>query len=695
MSETPDQRRVSEGSAEPLGVTVAGSGLNVAVFSASAEQIFFCLFDETGTIEQQRIALPGRTGSVHHAWIDGLGLGTRYGLRASGPYAPHDGHRFNPAKLLLDPYTRALDRRFAMDTRLFGFEHGTGQPDPVDSAAVMPKAIVVAPTAATPWQGALPWDRLVIAELHVRGFTKRHPDIPEALRGTFAGLASPAAIVHLKGLGITTVELLPAMAGLDERHLKPLGLTNYWNYNPVAWMVPDPRLAPGGWDEVRLATAALNAAGIEVILDVVFNHSAEGDAEGPTVSLRGLDNASYYRLRPDNPAGYVDDAGCGNILACDRPWVVRLALDALRAWAEFGGINGFRFDLATTLARSSSGFNPGAPLLSAIEQDPVLRNLRLVAEPWDIGPGGYQVGAFGAQWGEWNDRYRDDVRRFWRGDGAIADLATRLAGSADLFWPKHRPSRSINFVTVHDGFTLADLVSYAHKHNEANGEGNRDGTNDNRSWNNGIEGPTTDPQIIEARRRDQRNLLATLFLSRGTPMLGPGAEMGATQGGNNNAYCQDNAMSWIDWSNHDPDLPGFVSSLAALRSRHPALHRDHFLSGADSESMHLPDVVWRLPNGAVPTPAQWHDPKTMTLVAVFSAPSTSPTVDRVLAIFHAGDSPETVTLPPCRAGHVWSIALDTTQARPEMTVQVSELNIEGRAVLLLAEIDRSLASDDT
>ena len=670
--------RLSSGDPEPLGVTLSGDGINVAVFSAFAEAMEICLFDETGTREVERIRLPDRTGDVFHGHIAGIGQGARYGLRAHGPYDPHAGHRFNPAKLLVDPYALAIDRPFAIDPAVFGFVPATGQADPTDSAAVVPKAIVSAPTRAQPWSHAVAWERMVIAELHVRGFTKLHPGVPEAQRGTFAGLASPAAIAHFLKLGITTIEILPAAASMDERHLKPLGLTNYWNYNPVAFLAPDPRLAPGGWTEIREATATLNAAGIEVILDVVYNHSGEGDEAGPTVSLRGLDNASYYRLNPNDGARYINDAGCGNILAADRPWVVRLVLDALRAWAQYGGINGFRFDLAVTLGRRASGFEAGGALLSAIEQDPALRSLRMIAEPWDIGPGGYQVGAFSGRWGEWNDKYRDDVRRFWRGDGSIADLATRLSGSTDKFWFKRKPSRGINFVTAHDGFTLADLVSYQGKHNEANGEQNRDGTNDNYSWNNGAEGPTDNPAILEARWRDQRNLLATLLLSRGTPMLGPGSETGETQGGNNNAYAQENAISWIDWSKADGSLPGFIGVLNALRAANPALTQDRFLSGGDPDESGFPDVVWRMPAGQSPSGSDWHAAATATLVAVMSVPLPGAVgaLNRIVAAFHAGRSAVSLTLPNTRAGCRWRLSLNTDTA-----VQDADRTFAGNAIV--------------
>ena len=538
-------------------------------------------------------------------FLPDIPVGARYGLRAHGPYAPNEGHRFNPSKLLIDPYARAIDQPFKLHASMFSDPGGAGF-NADDSAAAMPKGIVVADSARAARPSPVPWDRTVLYELHVRGFTMRRGAIPEPLRGTFAGLAHPASIEHLTKLGVTSVEIMPAAAWIEERHLSALGLTNYWGYNPVAFMTPDPRLAPGGWDEVRATVDALAAAGIETIADVVLNHTGEGDALGPTVSLRGLDNASYYRLQPGNPAAYVDDAGCGNILALDRPPVVRLAMDALRAWAELGGVHGFRFDLATTLGRRATGFDPAAPLLTAIAQDPVLRQLKLIAEPWDVGPGGYQIGQFPAAWGEWNDRFRDDVRQFWRGDATeLGALATRLAGSDDLFKAKDRPSHGINFIVAHDGFTLADLVSYEAKHNLANGEDNRDGTNANYSWNNGAEGLTGDLAILAARGRNQRALIATLLLARGTPMLTMGMELGHSQGGNNNAYAQDNAAAWIDWAAADETLLAWTQRLIGIRRDHPVLHQDRFLTGQPVEGVFLPDVAWLHPDGRAMADADW------------------------------------------------------------------------------------------
>jgi glycogen debranching enzyme GlgX len=658
---------VSDGSPEPLGVTPTATGVNVAVVSAHAEAIHFCLFDATGQVELQRIRLPARSGDVFHGHVDGIQPGDRYGLRADGEWNPEAGQRFSVAKLLVDPYALALDRPFRLDDVLFDARRLGVARDDHDSAAVVPKAIVTPAAAPQPrLNPPVDWDRQVIYELHVRGFSKLNPAIPEALRGTFAGLGHPASVAHLKRLGVTTVELLPVAAWLDERHLPPLGLTNYWGYNPIAWMAPDPRLAPGGFAEVAAAVAALHEAGIAVILDVVFNHSGESDHLGPTVSMRGLDNAGYYRLDPHDPARYVNDAGTGNILACDRPAVVRLVMDALRTWVERAGVDGFRFDLATTLARRDDGFDPAAPLLAAIDQDPLLRDLILIAEPWDIGRGGYQLGNFPAAWGEWNDRYRDTVRRFFRGDeGMIGDLATRLAGSSDIFTPRYRrANRSINFVTAHDGFTLADLVAHERKQNRANGENNRDGTDDNRSWNNGAEGETDDAAILARRRSDVRALLMALVFSRGTPMLTMGDELGRGQQGNNNAYAQDNALAWLDWAAADRDLTDFTSEIIALRASHPALRDSRPLTGQPLSTGGEPDVAWYGPDGEPLDEAGWNASDARTLVAVFAVPMREGEVDRVCLMLHGGTTETELHLPPNAGGNPWDLAISSSPVGP-------------------------------
>ena len=581
--------RITAGSPELLGVTPDARGVNVAVFSRNATGIDLCLFEAAGERETERIRLVERTGDVFHAHVADVPPGARYGLRAHGPYDPTHGHRFNSAKLLVDPYAVRLDRPFRMHPSLLGYRPGDAAGDlslnDDDSGPYVPKAIVTALASPKPAaRTGTPWSATVIYELHVRGFTRRLAALPPPVRGTLAGLAHPAALGHLTALGVTCVELMPVAAWIDERHLVPLGLTNYWGYNPIAMLAPDPRLAPGGWPEVRAAVDAFHRAGLEVVLDIVLNHSGEGDEFGPTVSMRGLDNASYYRLPPDDRRHYVNDMGCGNTLALDDPAVARLALDTLRQWATQGGVDGFRFDLGTALGRNAGGFDPAAPLLAAIDRDPLLGTLKLISEPWDIGPGGYRLGGFPPAWGEWNDKYRDGVRRFWRGDaGFVGELATRLAGSADVFGGKRGPSRSIDYVSAHDGFTLADLVSHDRKHNEANGEQNRDGTDSNWSWNHGQEGPSADPAVVEARRRDQRNLLATLLASRGTPMLAMGSETGHSQAGNNNAYAQDNENSWLDWDGADAALTAFARELIAIRLAHPALRQDRFLTGAPVE----------------------------------------------------------------------------------------------------------------
>ena len=680
---------ISPGAPEPPGVTPDALGANVAVASAHAEAVALCLFDEHGTREVARHLLPERTGDVFHGHVAGLAPGQRYGLRAYGPFAPAAGHRFNPAKLLVDPFARALDRPFTWHPGLAGARaDDPGAPETTDSAALVPKAILTAPAAPQhPLVPVREWAESVIYELHIRGFTRRHPDVPEALQGTFAGLAHPAAIGHLCALGVTAVEIMPSAAWIDERHLVPLGLANYWGYNPVAFLAPDPRLAPGGWAEIRAAIAALHAAGIEVILDVVLNHSGEGDALGPTISLRGLDNATYYRLHPADPARYSDDAGCGNVLACDRAPVVTLAMAALRSWAA-AGLDGFRFDLATTLARRADGFDANAPLLAAIAADPALGRLKLIAEPWDIGPGGYQLGRFPGPWGEWNDQARDQFRRFWRGEpGARGDLATALSGSAGALAAHRRPSRGINFITAHDGFTLADLVSFERKHNGANGEDNRDGTDANHSWNNGEEGPSADPAIHAARGRDQRALLATLLVARGTPMLAMGAEFGHSQGGNNNAYAQDNETAWLDWAGADHGLAAFTARLLRLRSETPALAADRFLTGTPAPGEALADVVWREATGEAITGDGWRAERAVLIADLFTPASAARAASRALIAANAGHAALAFALPEPRPGQSWRLRLDSSAADGAAEAAgETVLSLPPRALLLFTEV---------
>ena len=555
-----------------------------------------------------------------------------------------------------------------------------------DSGPDAPKAIAGAPPAAEPGRKRVAADLLIIYELNLRGFSRLNPAIPEHARATFAGLSHPASIAHLAKLGVTAVEIMPADAFVDERHLPPLGLSNAWGYNAVVFGAPDPRLAPGGWAEVRAATDALHAAGMEAILDVVFNHNGESDQFGPTLSFRGLDNAAWFRLDPHNPAVYINDTGTGNCLALDRPLVVEMAIGAMKRWMIYGGFDGFRFDLATTLGRTGHGFDPSAPFFRALSEDPVLSRARLIAEPWDIGPGGYRLGAFGPDFAEWNDRFRDAARRFWRGDpGARGDVATRMAGSRDIFPRAAAPSKGVNFVVAHDGFTLADLVAYEQKHNEANGEQNRDGTDANISWNHGVEGPTADGRVAEARARDQRNLLTLLLASRGTPMLAMGSELGFSQGGNNNAYAQDNATTAIDWRDADASLIAFVARLTEVRRAHPALSRDAFLTGRAFDSDGLPDVQWRDADGPL-TPSGWNDPAGAALVAVFAAPHGDG-IDRVAVAMNRSSEDLVVELPAPRPGMGWRVLAETD--RPEAPARFVALadqrRVAARSCVILAE----------
>jgi glycogen debranching enzyme GlgX/4-alpha-glucanotransferase len=679
---------VTEGDPEPLGVSLTPTGVNVAVWSAQAGAIELCLFDGAGDREIVRVLLPGRTGPVFHGHVAGVGAGARYGLRVHGAFDPGRGQRFNPNKLLVDPYALALDRPFILHPAMFGYRaddpQGGASFDETDSAPVMPKAIVGRPRDAVRATPFVPWGETVVYELLVRAFTRTHPDIPDGLRGTFAGLAHPAAVAHFKRLGVTTLELMPCAAWIDERHLPPLGLSNAWGYNPVALLAPDPRVAPGGWGEIRDALAVLADAGIETLLDVVLNHTGEGDALGPTLSLRGLDNAAYYRLA-DDPAAYLNDAGTGSALDLNHAAGLRLAMDALRAWRRFGGVAGFRFDLATAMGRTGAGFDPGAPLLAAIAQDPELRGLKLIAEPWDVGPGGYQLGRFPPPWGEWNDRFRDTARGFWRGDAVpLGELSRRLAGSEDVFGGR-RPSRSVNFLVSHDGFTLADLVAYRDKHNDANGEGNRDGTGHNLSWNHGVEGPTGDPAIVAARLADQRALLATLLLARGAPMLAMGAELGRTQDGNNNAYAQDGPLGWVDWANADQRLIDFTACLAAIRRDHPALRADRFFTGAPQGATPYLDVAWRTAEGEPLTEGDWNDPAGETLVMVLAEPIAGG-LDRVIVAIHRGTQPAAVALTDNRDEFAWTLLADSADPDRIGELETGAVAIAPRSVVVLAEM---------
>ncbi len=665
---------LSAGRPDPMGATWDGEGINFAVFSADATLIELCIFSDDGRKELARIPLRERDGDVWHVYVAGLTPGTQYGFRAHGRYAPDEGLRFNPNKLLLDPYARRLSGGFRNSDALLGYMAKSTRADlsfdSRDSAFAVPKCIVTDP-GFTWGDDRPPRHRRSVSvhyEAHVKGLTAQHPDVDRRRRGSFLGLCSAPILEHLNALGVTTVQLMPVMAHLDERFLLERGLTNYWGYQTVGFFAPDPRfLRQGELWEFQTMVRRFHSAGIEVILDVVYNHTGEGNQLGPTVCFRGLDNRAYYRLA-DNRRFYDDVTGTGNTLNLEHPAVLRLVMDSLRYWAEAMHVDGFRFDLAATLGRGPAGFDPSRGFLSAIRQDPVLNRLKLVAEPWDLGPGGYQLGAFPHPFMELNDRYRDGVRRFWKGEArATADLASRLVGSAEFFDHDGRgATSSVNFITSHDGFTLHDLVSYNAKHNWANGEENRDGHEPNFSDNLGVEGPTEDPKIRAARDRRKRNLLATLFLSQGTPMMLAGDEAGNSQGGNNNAYAQDNPIGWVNWDRPDKALAAFVARLTRLRRDHPVLRQRLFLHALPRGKDGIPDLYWRKPGGETPTPEDWHDPHWRTLCVEMRASSFTPgysmTDDVIFAVFNADGRAE-VHLPEGMPGKAWIQILDT--AHPE------------------------------
>ncbi len=611
--------RVATGAPHPLGASWDGRGTNFALFSSHAEKVELCLFDGHGRRETARIALPERTEQIWHGYLPDVAPGQLYGYRVHGPYEPERGHRFNPNKLLIDPYSKRLHGRLTWSDAHFGYR--TGSPrgdlsfDRRDSARVMPKSIVV--DDAFTWGDdqplRVPWEDTIIYEAHVKGLTQMREDVPPGWRGFFRGLAAPGMIDHLKRLGVTTLDLLPIHPFVDDRLLVDRGLRNYWGYNTLCFFTPEPRYAPDdALDAFRSTVLRLHDAGIEVILDVVYNHTAEGNHLGPTLCFRGIDNASYYWLKPENPRYYDDFTGTGNSLNLTHPRVLQMVMDSLRYWVEKCHVDGFRFDLASTLARGPKGFDPHSTFFAVIGQDPVLARTKLVAEPWDLGLGGYQVGGFPPGWSEWNDVFRRTLRRFWvMGEGSlIGDLGRRMTGSADLFDRAWRePTASINHVTVHDGFTLADLVGYARKHNEANGEHNRDGSDDNQSANFGVEGLTNDPAILSQRRRARANLLACLMLAHGVPLLLAGDEVGNSQSGNNNAYCQDDEIGWVDWSHlghGSEDLSGLIARLAHLRRLYPQLRPRRWLEGHRADGSY--DVLWLTPLATEMTQQDWNFP---------------------------------------------------------------------------------------
>ena len=670
---------------DPLGVYLEADGtLNVALWAEGAESVELCVFDDAG---EQRIELPERVHHIFHGRITGVSAGDRYGFRVHGPWDPQHGKRWNPAKLLIDPYARAIDGDFILDPAVFDHnDDDVNARNESDSAPFVPKSIVV--NNAFDWgQDSLPqtpWHDTVIYETHVRGLTKLHPLIPAEQQGTYSGAAHPAVIEHLVKLGVTTVEFLPVHHFVSETHLLQNGLTNYWGYNTVGFFAPHGKYSSSGSRgeqvrEFKEMVKAYHAAGLEVVIDVVYNHTAEGGLDGPTLSFRGIGNDDYYYLTDDG-ANYVDYTGCGNTLDASHPHVLQMILDSLRYWATEMHVDGFRFDLTSTLARSLHDVDMLGSFMSAIQQDPVLRKLKLIAEPWDVGPGGYQVGEFPVLWAEWNDRFRDTTRSYWRGSSTLADLGWRLTGSADLYAPEgRRPFSSINFVTAHDGFTLRDLVSYEHKHNEANLEDNRDGNNNNISANYGVEGETDDPEINEVRHRQMRNLLTTCALASGVPMISGGDEFGRTQSGNNNAYCQDNEISWYDWDWQpwQRELVDFTASLIHFRKRNPAFRRQHFFADSSSDSER--DVLWWHPGGRELQQDDWNDPNQRCLGMVIANHAHTEHSPRFLVAMNAHDHAVDFRLPEVLSSA--RIVLHTCDVAPVSEHGVIHLPARSTAVL--------------
>jgi glycogen operon protein len=677
--------RVWPGRPYPLGATWDGAGVNFALFSEHASRVELCLFDSADDrAEAHRIRLPEQSEQVFHAYLPDVLPEQLYGFRVHGPYEPEQGHRFNPNKVVLDPYAKAIGRTLRWDDALFGYKVGGEKEDLAaderDSAPFAPLASVV-DTAFT-WGDdrppRTPWHSTLIYELHVKGFSQRMPGVPEKLRATYAALASDAVIKHLRDLNVTAVELMPVHHFVNDRHLVEAGRTNYWGYNTLAYFAPEPRYGGDGTaretvNQFKMMVRALHAAGIEVILDVVYNHTGEGNHLGPTLSLRGVDNASYYRLVPDKPRFYMDFTGCGNTLNMRHPRVLQLIMDSLRYWVLEMHVDGFRFDLASTLARELYEVDRLGSFFDIIQQDPVLSQVKLIAEPWDVGPGGYQVGNFPVLWTEWNGKYRDSVRRFWKGDGGtVSEFATRLAGSSDLYaWSGRKPFASINFITCHDGFTLHDLVSYNDKHNEDNGEGNRDGCSHNDSWNCGAEGPTDDPAINALRQRQKRNLLATLFLSQGVPMLCSGDELGHTQKGNNNTYCQDSELSWLNWelSEEERELLEFIHYLTKVWTEQPVLHRRKFFQGRAIRGSDIKDLSWFEPSGQEMSDAAWNAGFVKCLGVRLAGDLIGDRDERgepikgntLLILLNAHHEGLTFTLPGTLPEHHWELLFDTAQ----------------------------------
>ncbi|WP_292835066.1 glycogen debranching protein GlgX [Microbacterium sp.] len=712
--------QVWPGSAYPLGATFDGSGTNFALFSEAAERVELCLFGDRGA--ETRVELRDVDAYVWHAYLPTVQPGQRYGYRVYGPADPGRGQRFNPHKLLLDPYAKAVEGEIEWGQSVFGYTFG--DPDSIntdDSARQMMKAIVINPFFD--WTGdrqpKTPYAESLIYEAHVRGLTQLHPDIPEEIRGTYSAIAHPAIIEHLKKLGVTAIELMPVHQFVNDSTLQAKGLSNYWGYNTVAFLAPQNTYSAMGQrgqqvQEFKGMVKALHSAGIEVILDVVYNHTAEGNHMGPTLSLRGIDNEAYYRLEDDDKRYYTDYTGTGNSLNVGNPHALQLIMDSLRYWVLEMHVDGFRFDLAATLAREFYEVDRLATFFELVQQDPVVSQVKLIAEPWDLGPGGYQVGNFPPQWTEWNGKYRDTVRDLWRGEpSTLGEFASRLTGSADLYeHSARRPVASINFVTAHDGFTLRDLVSYNEKHNEANGEDNNDGESHNRSWNCGVEGPTDDPDVLTLRARQQRNFLATLLLSQGVPMISHGDELGRTQGGNNNGYAQDNEITWIDWEHVDQPLVEFTAALARLRREHPTFRRSRFFDGRPvrrEEGAPVPDIVWLRPDGTQMQPEDWGSGFGRA-VGVFLNGDGIRERDRrgqeihdghFLILFNAGDEQVQFTMPQADFGPEWEVIVDTAGGAADGAPLSGgdHVDLVGRSLMVLRdhepeqpEVDHSVAA---
>ena len=699
------QYEIQEGVPFHRGPHWDGKGVNFALFSANATQVELCLFSEDGTEELQRITLPEHTNEIWHGYIPGLKPGQRYGYRVHGPYEPENGHRFNPNKLLLDPYAYAHIGQVIWDPAIFGYNMESGDDltfDERDSAPFMPKCIVVDQNfdfTGERGRKHVPWDETVIYETHVKGFTKLRPDVPEHLRGTYAGLAQQPVVDYIKSLGVTSVELLPIHTFVNDSNLLEKGMVNYWGYNTIGFFAPDPRYAsnrPETLKEFKEMVAKYHESGLEIILDVVYNHTAEGNERGPTLSFKGIDNASYYRLIPDQPRYYINETGTGNTVNVSHPRVLQMVMDSLRYWVEETSVDGFRFDLGTILAREPNGFDNRSGFLKACSQDPLLGTIKLIAEPWDCGPGGYQVGGFPPGWAEWNDQFRDTVRDFWRDQAPAAALTERICASSHIFNHHGRkPWASVNFITAHDGFTLNDIVTYNEKHNEANGENNQDGSSDNRSWNCGVEGPTDDANINTLRSRQIRNMLATLLLSQGTPMMLAGDEFGRTQNGNNNAYCQDDDISWLNWDLHDKGkhLVDFVRQLTRLRHRFPLLRRNRFYTGAYNEELGVKDLMWINANGSEMEDEHWGD-SNMRCFGMLMDGRAQPTGIKkrggdatLLLVINAHDDLVKFTLPESYGGEDWALLFDTNleQNDAKGSCKTGEsYGVTARSVLLFA-----------